>query len=87
MNFPDSDKATIEKDYEYQHCCKDNKGEISENRKRVIFSTNMLFCFCSLGLWPLKAVKLEPRTCSQRICFYSKSLPHSIWKSEQVYEI
>ena len=36
---PDSDKATIEKDYEYQHCCKDNKGEIIENRKSVIFNT------------------------------------------------
>ena len=37
-----------------------------------------------LGLWPLKSLKLEPKTCSQRECFYSQSLPHSIWKSEQV---
>ena len=43
MNFPDSDKATIEKDYEYQHCCKDNKGEIREYRKSVIYSTVILW--------------------------------------------
>jgi len=44
----------------------------------------MFFLWISAGLWPLKSIKLEPKTCSQRICFYSQSLPHSIWKSEQI---
>ena len=57
------------------------KVESNRNVSNYVFQFKIFFF---LGLWPLKSLKLEPKTCSQRVCFYSQLLPHSIWKSEQV---
>ena len=41
-------------------------------------------CYDEEGLVPLGSSKLEKSSCSERTCFYSKSLPHSTWISKQV---
>jgi len=32
----------------------------------------------------INATVLEPSTCSERICFFTESLPHTVWKSNQI---
>ena len=44
-------------------------------------NTHILHC---LGLQPLDSIEFEPESCSQRKCYFSNYLPHSIWKSEKV---
>jgi len=38
-------------------------------------------CNDNTGLKPINSTALEPKTCSERTCYHSEVLPHTVWKS------
>ena len=78
-HLEDRPQASVESEFSYKKCCNDEKGLWSQvlniNSEKALLK----------GLFALNSTKLEPKTCSQRICYNSENLFQSMWISSQVY--
>ena len=72
----DHDKAVVQSDFKYKSCCIDGQGKL----------LNQFIVFANIfeGLSTLNSTKLDPRTCSERICHSSEYLLYATWISSKV---
>ena len=70
-------KAQEESTFSYKDCCNDETG-IHFQKKCQILNSKFK------GLSRVNTTKFEPKVCSQRKCYYSENIIHSIWILSQV---
>ena len=74
--FKGYQKALVEYEFNYRNCCNDEDGKYFFCFSKLIFSYS--------GLSALETTKLEPKSCSQRFCYYKDALLSSTWISSKV---
>ena len=77
FSFLDQDKAVIQNEFQYKNCCKDEQGSSGN----FIF---LLFSFICKGLSKINSTKLDPKTCSERLCHSSEYVLYATWISSKV---
>ena len=77
LSMAGHEKAIEESTFSYKDCCNDETG-IHFQKKCQILNSKFK------GLSRVNTTKFEPKVCSQRKCYYSENIIHSIWILSQV---